>query len=228
MNLVVFDMDGVLVDPTKSFRQATVEVIRYFSGQETTHDRIIEIKLEGGYNNNNHVALRIIEELGGRASLDEIREYSQVLFWGENRDGTGAISREECLVDDGVLERLSETYQLGINTGRGTPGAKHSLDRWFPEIVFDPIMTSDNVENLKPEPDGLLKILELVPGAEMVYVGDNIDDARCGRAAGIPFIGVAGPNAIRRDEIVELFTEEEAVATVESVNELPTLLEGLS
>jgi len=228
VNLIVFDMDGVLVDPTNSFREATVEVIRHFTGRETTHDRIIEIKLEGGYNNNNDVAVRIIEELGGRASLAEIRAYSQILFWGENRDGTGAISREECLIENGVLEELGENYRLGINTGRGIPGAKHSLDRWFPEIVFDPIMTCDNVERLKPEPDGLLQIMELLPDSKMVYVGDNIDDARCGRAAGVPFIGVAGANAIRRDEIVELFNAEGAVAIVESVNELPVLMETLT
>ena len=41
--VLVFDMDGVLVDPSESFRRTTVEVVKRFTGHETTFERIIEI-----------------------------------------------------------------------------------------------------------------------------------------------------------------------------------------
>ena len=55
-------------------------------------------------------------------------------------------------------------------------------------------------------------------------MGDNIDDGRCARAAGIPFVGVAAANVPRREEIVRLFQQEGARAVVENINELESVL----
>ena len=40
------------------------------------------------------------------------------------------------------------------------------------------------------------------------------------RAAGVPFIGIAARNHSRRDDILRLFREEQAVAVIENVNEI--------
>ena len=55
-------------------------------------------------------------------------------------------------------------------------------------------------------------------GVEIPY--DTVDDARSARAAGVPFIGIAAHNHSRRDEILRLFQQEQAVAIVENVNEI--------
>ena len=59
-------MDGVLVDPTQSYRRALIETVRHFTGRPTTPERIIEIKNEGGYNSDDDLALRIIRDDFGR------------------------------------------------------------------------------------------------------------------------------------------------------------------
>jgi phosphoglycolate phosphatase-like HAD superfamily hydrolase len=66
---------------------------------------------------------------------------------------------------------------------------------------------------------------ELLPGAEMIYVGDNVDDARCARLAGVPFIGVAAPDRHRRSDMERLFQAEGALAVVCCVEELEGVLE---
>jgi phosphoglycolate phosphatase-like HAD superfamily hydrolase len=60
-----------------------------------------------------------------------------------------------------------------------------------------------------------------------VYVGDTVDDARSAAGAAVPFIGVAHPEAYRRDELLDLFRREKAAAVVDDVNLLPEVLERL-
>jgi HAD superfamily phosphatase len=225
MRLVVFDMDGVLVDPTESFRRAVIETVRHFTGRETTFARIAEIKNEGGYNDDTDIALRLVVELGGGATREEIEEVGHRLFWGEDRNGM--ILAERWLVNEGVLERLRERARLAIFTGRGPNTARHTLSRFCPSVDFDPIVTSDLPLKLKPAPDGLIHILAAHPDAEAVYVGDTIDDARAAKAAGVPFVGVAAPDAHFRDATIALFQAEGARAVIHSINELETALETI-
>ena len=58
-------------------------------------------------------------------------------------------------------------------------------------VKFDPIICADDVTAAKPAPEGLLTIQRRSPDAKLWYVGDTVDDARCARAAGVPFIGIA-------------------------------------
>jgi phosphoglycolate phosphatase-like HAD superfamily hydrolase len=56
------------------------------------------------------------------------------------------------------------------------------------------------------------------------YVGDSVDDARCARAAGVPFIGVAAAASPGREALVALFEAEGARAVVDDINSLEEAL----
>ena len=222
MRVLIFDMDGVLVDPTGSYRETLIETVAHFSGERITQERIVEIKNRGGYNDDCMIARDVLRELGVDIGYDEVHVYFEQLFWGTGNNGM--ILRERWLVDTGVLSRLASSHRLAVYTGRPERAARFTLDRFASGTAFDPVVTSDHVENHKPAPDGLLRALEQLPGSEPLYVGDNIDDGRCARAAGIPFVGIAAANAPRRDEIVSLFEQDGARAVIESVNELESVL----
>ena len=49
--LIVFDMDGVLVDVTDSYRETIRDTVRQFTGISITHTEIQAAKNRGGSNN---------------------------------------------------------------------------------------------------------------------------------------------------------------------------------
>src|ERR1700683_581425 len=91
-------------------------------------------------------------------------------------------------------------------------------NRFAPELIFDPIIGMDEVENHKPAPDGLLQILRW--HQDVIYIGDTVDDARCARAAGVRFIGIAAPSNPLYIDLVFLFQAENAFAIVDDINYL--------
>ncbi len=123
-----------------------------------------------------------------------------------------------------MLERLQQTFGIALFTGRLQYEAEITLKRFAPNIRFDPMLCADHVANSKPAPDGLLDIQRMKRGVALWYVGDTVDDARCARAASVPFIGVVSKNHSTRDEILNLFEQERAVAVIENVNELEDVL----
>jgi HAD superfamily phosphatase len=78
----------------------------------------------------------------------------------------------------------------------------------------------EQVANRKPAPDGLLEIVKANCDCDVYYVGDTVDDARCARAAKVPFIGIAAPSNPLYLDLVFLFHEEKSFAIVDDVNYL--------
>ena len=154
--------------------------------------------------------------------MSEIRTFGRALYWGENADGY--IRNERWLVNPGVLDRLAAGRRLAIFTGRGMQSATHTLRRFCSQIDFDPIVTHEQVEHLKPAPDGLLLIRRAVPDRDMVFVGDNVDDCRSALAAGVRFVGIAAPDTPRHEETKALFEELGAETVLKSVNDLVDFL----
>ena len=220
---VVFDMDGVLVDPSQTFRRALIESVRHFAGILMTQDDIVRIKNGGGYNDDSEIAMAALRDSGVDFDPAEVRAFGRKLYWGEN--GDGYIRNERWLVRPGLLERLAERRRLAIFTGRGLHSARHTLDRFCRSIAFDPIVTNETVENLKPAPDGLLHIRHAVPEGEIVFVGDNVDDCRSAISAGVRFVGIASPEMPRTRETREIFEQLGASAVLKSVNELEECLQ---
>ena len=99
----------------------------------------------------------------------------------------------------GVLEKLNQQFRFALFTGRPKEEAELTLQRFAPELVFDPIVGMDEVQNAQAGAGRPAEIL-MRTAAQGYYVGDTVDDARCARAAGVPFIGIAAPaqSALRR------------------------------
>jgi HAD superfamily phosphatase len=210
----VFDMDGVLVDVTDSYRETIVKTVEHFTGKTIARDSIQDYKNQGGWNNDWLLSQKICHDLGVEIPYATIVEYFNYLFLDQ-----GMIHRERWIPRDGFLDRLGERFEFAIFTGRTTEEAEITLKR---EGVRDRflLVSANDVECEKPAPDGLLKIAAMHRGKKLLYIGDTVDDARCAKAAYVPFIGIAARNSPRREELVDLLRLEGAIQVIEDVNEI--------
>ena len=212
--VLVFDMDGVLVDVSNSYRETIVRTVEIFTGQVITRDLIQDYKNQGGWNNDWMLSQKICRDLGVEVDYETIVDHFNDLFLNQ-----GLIHRERWIPQAGLLDKLSQRSELAIFTGRNTLEATITLER---EGLLDRflLVTSDDVEREKPFPDGLRKIAAMRPGKRILYVGDTVDDARCANAANVPFIGIAAPDSPRREELVRLLQSEGAIQILKDVNEI--------
>jgi len=217
-SVIVFDMDGVLAEVTESYRESIVQTVRHFTGKTVSRDAIQDYKNQGGWNNDWALSQKIAADFGTQIDYDAVVEKFNEYFLGEN--GNGLVTRESWFPKPGLLERLAESYGLSLFTGRLRYEADITLRRFAPLVKFDPMICADDVTAAKPDPEGLRTIQQRKPEAKLWYVGDTVDDARCARAAGVPFIGIAAHTHTKRDELVALFQQECAVAILENINEI--------
>ncbi len=216
-DLIVFDMDGVLVDVTASYRAAIQATVLHFSDYEPTPDDIQDWKNRGGFNDDFKLSHSMIQKQGRNVPYQTVVDHFQKIFHG---DGTnGLILKEQWLAKDGLFERLRTNHQLAVFTGRYRWEALITLNRFLPD-AFDPVIGSDDVRFTKPDPEGLLKIRATVPHNRCWYIGDTVDDARASSAAKIPFIGIASPDSPRHADLVKLLRDEGAVAVLDDINRL--------
>jgi HAD superfamily phosphatase len=220
--VLVFDMDGVLVDVSESYRETIQQTVEYFSGRRPTREEIQQWKNRGGYNDDWKLSTAMIRAQGVTVEYEEVTAYFQEIFHGEDNDGL--ILRERWIAHDGLLERLAARARLAVFTGRLKWEAELTLGRFAGGIAFRPIVGCDAGLPHKPAPDGLLHIAKKFPGSELWYVGDTVDDARSAKAAGVPFVGIAAPGNPGHAALVRLLDREGARAVLDDINALESVL----
>lgn len=226
--MIVFDMDGVLVEVGDSYRETICQTVNHFTGCTITRDLVQEYKNRGGFNNDWLLSQTIARDLGVDVSYETVVDKFNQLFFGTVTDGIpdGLMSREKWIPRPGLLESLGRRYGLSIFTGRLREEAEMTLRRFATGIRFAPLVGADSVTQGKPHPEGLLNIQAAHPGVELWYVGDTVDDARPAQAAGVPFIGIAAPHTPYRERLLELFEEHGAVAVIEDINQIGEVLDN--
>lgn len=186
--ILIFDVDGVLIEVSGSFHRSIIDTVHYFTGQRVTTAEIHQWKNRSGYNDDWRLSTDWIASLGGKIAYEEVKARFQAFYWGSN--GLGNVRHERWLVSPGQIARWAKTFELALFTGRSKQELSYTLKRSPVAMHFRNIVTMEDVKRLKPAPDGLHKILNGRDPGTALYLGDNIDDALAARSAGVPFIGV--------------------------------------
>jgi HAD superfamily phosphatase len=186
--IIIFDVDGVLVNVRGSFHRTVLETVRHFTRRRVSRDQLYAWKNRPGYNDDWKLSHAWVCALGGRHSFEEVKRKFQEIYWGTHYNGN--VARERWLLPAATLRRLTRRAELSIFTGRTRQELDHTLDKFRTRDFFRTIITVEDVAKGKPNPEGLLRILNGRPMSAALYVGDNVDDATAARNAGIPFLGV--------------------------------------
>ena len=118
------------------------------------------MKNAGGWNDDWQLSHHIVREAGIEAAFEEMVSHFQGLFLGNGSGEDGLMLRERWVAKPGVLEKLNEQFGFAVFTGRPKVEADMTLRRFAPGLVFAPVIGMEDVDNHKPAPEGLLKILE--------------------------------------------------------------------
>lgn len=187
-SVIIFDVDGVLVDVRGSFQKTTLETVAFFTGAKVTRAELHRWKNKSGYNDDWKLSTAWVRSLGRDAEYDEVKQKFVELYWG--KDGEGNVRNEKWLLPETSLNSLAQRAELGIFTGRTREELRYTLERSKCARYFSRIVTVEDVKSAKPDPEGLLIILNGRNAADALYIGDNIDDALAAKAAQTRFVGV--------------------------------------
>lgn len=180
---VLFDLDGTLVDSgaiiLASFKHAAKTVL----ARDVEDEQIAA--LVGGSNLYDQMAVldpSRVEEL-----VSVYREHNRPLH-----DQLQAFDGVEELV--GTLS--AEGRKLGIVTAKGRATVDLAFAVIDLEPYFDAVVTADMTERHKPDPQPVLKALELLGSDpfEAAFVGDSPFDVGAGKAAGVFTVAVSWGN----------------------------------
>lgn len=146
-------------------------------------------------------------------------------------DEPGYIHDERVLITQETIDALEAHFALGVLTGRPAPEADIALDRAGLSIPESHRFTMDDWEGAKPDPDALETLADRFGADTIAFAGDTLDDVRTAVNAdekdaertyhgiGVLTGGLTGESGR------ETFERAGASAVVETVNDLPALLD---
>eukprot|EP00472_Partenskyella_glossopodia_P014622 CAMPEP_0197520944 /NCGR_PEP_ID=MMETSP1318-20131121/6267_1 /TAXON_ID=552666 /ORGANISM="Partenskyella glossopodia, Strain RCC365" /LENGTH=252 /DNA_ID=CAMNT_0043072729 /DNA_START=387 /DNA_END=1145 /DNA_ORIENTATION=+ len=214
---VIFDMDGTLVSSTKLAHKTTNSVLEHFGhphitlkeyGEGTKYTTPARLAWHAGLDFDSKQGIEM-GTLFDQRIITMVNAVDVPLF-----EGITEILQNLNLmgVRMAVLSNASGRYVRRVNEA-------HRLQTYF-KVQWG----ADDAAEAKPNPDGLLQILETLkvdPKIDRsVYIGDSISDGKAAQAAGMYAIGVSwGENS------KEVLEKSEAFDIVlDSVEELQKLL----
>lgn len=217
--LLIFDIDGVLVDTSKSYRMAIKSTFEFFAKKELSFDKIREAKNLGGLNNDWDLTEYLLKEDGVRVPKQAIIDKFQMLYFGHG--GDGLIRNESLLISKEELEELSKDFDLAVFTGRPKTEAEFILKYFGIYDLFSPIITMNDVpeDRQKPYPDGILKIVDIVQPSETYYLGDTQDDMLAAKTAEVKGIGILPPQD-KSETLKQLMSNHQPVVILENTKDI--------
>lgn len=222
MKAILFDMDGVLVDVSASYRVAVKQTAESFLGKPVSPDTIQQYKNRGGFNNDWDLTAAIIRARGMEVERQQVIDCFQRLYLGYNFDGL--IRREQCLIEKEMLAATAEQYKLGIVTGRPREEALYALKRFEIENFFRVIIAMEDVPpgKGKPDPLGIRLALEQLQATGGCYIGDTVDDIKAAINADIVPVGIPAPGS-DVEEQTRLLKQAGAVTVLKNINDYGTI-----
>ena len=222
-DILIFDVDGVLVDVRETYWRSAVETIRQLTGKRVTHAELHRWKGQPGNNDDWQLVANWATALGRATSYAEARDAFGEFYWGTDSK-PGNVRREKIIVTPAQIARWAARFELNLFTGRTRREFEYTFAKWPGTKHFKTVITMDDVAKMKPHPEGLFNILGKRDPATALYLGDNIDDALAARDAGVPFAAIISTSEHHYRKRAAMFRKLGAIALLPRATALNALL----
>lgn len=201
---IIFDMDGIIVDVSQSYRKAIRITASNFLRRKVTKIEVDNIKNTVGMNNDWDATYALINNPA--IPYDEVKNFFQEQYLG-NKKIRGLIDNEPLLISRKILVKIKNQYRrLAIATGRPRKEARYVIKKYKLSELFDYVVTMEDVNRGKPAPDMLIKVIEVLKLKNTIYIGDSPSDIIAAEKAGIPsiYVGAQNVRTIRYSSMLEV------------------------
>ena len=199
VKVVAFDCDGVLFDTEQSNRAYYNTVLNHMGLPDLTAEQFAYVHM--------HTVDQSLSYLfKNQQSLVDAYDYRKTLDYSEF---IKLMEMEPDLI--WLLEKIRPRFRTAIATNR-TDTVNGLLAEFGLRDLFDLVVSSSDVNQPKPHPDPLLKILRhfrVQPG-EAIYVGDSNVDEIAAHSAGVPLVAFRNP-ALSSDFHIDRLKELDAI-----------------
>ena len=199
--LVVFDLDGTVVDSTRALLEAHEAAWTSLGLVCPPDEAILDL-----------IGLPLVQTmrtLGPDQDPDALAEAYSAAY-------VKASAQHERLFD-GMAELMARPFRAAVATGKSQRGADRAVNQHGLGSRFEIVLGADSVPRPKPNPDLLHAIMTATGTEDLVMVGDTTYDLEMAHAAGVRGIGVSwGHHSVER--------LREWAPVVDSVDELGRML----
>lgn len=209
INTVLFDLDGTLIDTNDLIISSYLHTLdKYFPNQFKRED-VLPFMGPSLH--------EVFDKLNSEKTEEMIQTYRDF-----NKAQHDLLVKEFDGVYDTVKLLKEKGYKLGVVTTKKLDVALMGLKLSKLEQFFEVVIAIDHVNKIKPDPEPILKALELLDAkpAEAIMVGDNYHDILGGQNAGTKTVGVAW--SLKGRDFLEQYKPD---YILESMPELLTVLE---
>ncbi|HYE68930.1 MAG TPA: pyrophosphatase PpaX [Anaerovoracaceae bacterium] len=212
-NTVLFDFDGTIMDTNSVILQSWQHTFRTVEGKERPDEDILET-----FGEPLHITMeKLLPQISVEEGSQIYREYHYDNFIELIEVFPGIL---------GLLEELkARGYKTGIVTSRLRRTTDMGLKKYDMEQYFDVVVTCDDTDKYKPDPEPVNIALERLGSKpeDAIMVGDSMFDILCARNAGVKAALVSWALAINDEDKAG---ENAPDYIIEKAEDLLKILEG--
>lgn len=177
--ILVFDLDGTLIDSARDLAESIGEMLQTYGGEPLPLADVIAMVGEGAP----LLVRRALARAGLRPGVDDALARFLTIYERRLLDHT--------VVYPGIYESLALALRRGplaILTNKPLGPSIGILEALQLRGFFSRVIGGDSEYGRKPDPSGLLALQSLAPGDHIVMIGDSPADSKVAVNARCPFV----------------------------------------
>jgi phosphoglycolate phosphatase len=177
-SLVIFDLDGTIVDSSLDLANSTNELLEGYGGARLPVEQVTSMVGEGAQKLVARALKAARRDVDLREALDRFREIYSRRLLEHTRPYDGVVE---------VIAHASARAQLALLTNKPEAPSRRLLDAFGLSAAFRWVIGGDSGFPRKPDPQAVAHLLQAagVSRDHTLFVGDSMIDVETARHAGV-------------------------------------------